>query len=129
MEKRDRLSDLRRGIVPEVFRRKYPSIARLILRMTDMDISYRPDASELVDCIEDEIFSLENDYCIITNYRKSKSDKIVERDYVLVDDFETCNSGYRSASSDSIYEKYYEHRVNAVIYDYSFELILSGRNR
>jgi hypothetical protein len=128
MEKRDRFSDLRRGIIPNLFLKRYRSIANLIIRTTNVDTSIRPDIMELVNSIEDEIFSLENDYCVITNYRKSKSDKIIENDYVLIEDIEAYTSIYRTMSSDNVYDGYFEEKMNPCKYDYSWDVIIMSRN-
>jgi hypothetical protein len=135
MEKRERLSDLRRGNLPEIFLQKYQSLSNLILRMTNVSIRERPNARELVRCIEDERFSLENDYVIIPNNFYWNSEDIVEYDYDIVDiscdrlDLTLVNSEFKSISVDSIYDKYdYNPIPVSCFLDYSWDYTLNSRN-
>jgi hypothetical protein len=129
MEKRERLNELRKGKLPLEFINKYKGISRIILKAIDSGIYNRPNASELVEAIEDEIFSLENDYVIIPTYRKCKSDVIVD-EFVLIENENldlSYLSGYTMATSvDCKYN--YVHKISPYILD-CYDSIMTMRNK
>jgi hypothetical protein len=144
MEKRERLNDIRNGKLPEEFIQKYQSLSSLILRITNTDFSERPDATELIDYINDEIFSTENDFVIIAkknNGRRTRfnsDDLTIEYDYLVIDvnysdrlDSTMIDSDFtRSISVDTLYENYdsdYEGMSSSYFLDYSWHYILTGK--
>jgi hypothetical protein len=60
MEKHERFSEIRKGSVPRNLQTKYNGIAKLVLQMTNIEISKRPTAKAVVKAVETEIMRLEN---------------------------------------------------------------------
>ncbi len=144
MEKRERLTEIRNGKLPDEFVKHYESLSSLILKTTRTNISERPDATELMDCINEEVFSLENDYFIIAkmnNCRRTRfnsDDLTVEYNYLVVDfnyysetlDSTMVDSDFtRSISVDTLDEGYgsdYEYISSSCQLDYSLHYIITG---
>jgi hypothetical protein len=60
MEKHERFSELRKGILPKVLQTRYPGLARLIQQMTDIDVNKRPTIQTVMKIVEGEILRLES---------------------------------------------------------------------
>ena len=144
MEKREKLTEIRNGKLPEEFVKKYKSLSSLILTCTNTNITERPDAGVLMECINEEILCLQDDIVIIArkNTRgrtRSYSDDMTEIGYLLIE-FSDYSARYDSTMMDSdftrsisveepneSYESEYECLSDSYFLDYSWHYI-TGKN-
>jgi hypothetical protein len=144
MEKREKLAEIRNGKVPEEFIKKYQSLSSLILATTNSNIKERPDAGVLLECIDEEIQCLQQDFVIITNNTRGRtrsySDDMTEISYLFIE-FSDYSGRYDSTMMDSdftrsisveepdmSYDSEYECLSSSYVLDYSWHYILNGKN-
>jgi hypothetical protein len=107
MEKHERFSEMRKGILPDNLMGKYNGIARLILQMTDSDMTKRPCIKTVLKSIGNEILKLESNNIglgiseVLTQrnrfYSFDERDKINEElyaNFTVEKNFNICDDSY-----------------------------------